>query len=191
MLLHVPSGPTWGQKCIKKLKWVLFWGYAFGCYPKIFQKYGAFFHSANFYQKEKRLLSMENASLLQQQKRQGRHRLLFSSWIIVSLPYVLNKLSIWAGTVCLNVTRSQESIPPAYVAWRAGTTTLFLLGSLPQNRLFKNSSTVCVLKMVKKTKGTICWGPDFKFRKKWYLILKRESLFLKKEIWDSIELISR
>ncbi len=25
---------------------------------------------------------------------------------------------------------AQESIPPAYVAWRAGTTTLFLLGSL-------------------------------------------------------------
>ncbi len=24
---------------------------------------------------------------------------------------------------------SRESIPPAYVAWRAGTTTLFLLGS--------------------------------------------------------------
>jgi hypothetical protein len=24
---------------------------------------------------------------------------------------------------------SKESIPPAYVAWRAGTTTLFLLGS--------------------------------------------------------------
>ncbi len=27
---------------------------------------------------------------------------------------------------------SKESIPPAYVAWRAGTTTLFLLGSWPQ-----------------------------------------------------------
>ncbi len=26
-------------------------------------------------------------------------------------------------------TYSKESIPPAYVAWRAGTTTLFLLGS--------------------------------------------------------------
>ncbi len=26
---------------------------------------------------------------------------------------------------------SKESIPPAYVAWRAGTTTLFLLGSWP------------------------------------------------------------
>jgi hypothetical protein len=24
---------------------------------------------------------------------------------------------------------SKESIPPVYVAWRAGTTTLFLLGS--------------------------------------------------------------
>jgi hypothetical protein len=26
---------------------------------------------------------------------------------------------------------SKESIPPAYVAWRASTTTLFLLGSYP------------------------------------------------------------
>ncbi len=26
---------------------------------------------------------------------------------------------------------SKEPIPPAYVAWRAGTSTLFLLGSLP------------------------------------------------------------
>ncbi len=26
---------------------------------------------------------------------------------------------------------SKESIPPAYVAWRAGTTTLYLLGSQP------------------------------------------------------------
>ncbi len=26
---------------------------------------------------------------------------------------------------------ARESIPPAYVAWRAGTTTLLLLGSLP------------------------------------------------------------
>ncbi len=26
---------------------------------------------------------------------------------------------------------SKESIPPAYVAWRAGTTALFLLGSYP------------------------------------------------------------
>ncbi len=34
----------------------------------------------------------------------------------------------------------KESIPPAYVAWRAGTTTLFLLGSQPP-RLYENSST--------------------------------------------------
>jgi hypothetical protein len=27
------------------------------------------------------------------------------------------------------VIESKEAIPPAYVAWRAGTTTLFLLGS--------------------------------------------------------------
>jgi hypothetical protein len=29
---------------------------------------------------------------------------------------------------CLGID-SKESIPPAYVAWRAGTTNLFLLGS--------------------------------------------------------------
>jgi hypothetical protein len=33
---------------------------------------------------------------------------------------------------------SKESISPA---WRAGTTTLFLLGSYSTHRLFKNSST--------------------------------------------------
>ncbi len=37
---------------------------------------------------------------------------------------------------------SKESIPPVYVALRAGTTTPFLLGSSP-HRLFKNSSTGC------------------------------------------------
>ncbi len=31
--------------------------------------------------------------------------------------------------------------PPAYVTWRAGKTTLFLLGSYSPQRLFKNSST--------------------------------------------------
>jgi hypothetical protein len=35
---------------------------------------------------------------------------------------------------------SKERIPPAYVAWRAGTITLFLLGPSPQ-RLIKNSSS--------------------------------------------------
>jgi hypothetical protein len=29
----------------------------------------------------------------------------------------------------VKVKESMESIPPAYVAWRAGTTTIFLLGS--------------------------------------------------------------
>jgi hypothetical protein len=36
---------------------------------------------------------------------------------------------------------SNESIPPAYVALRAGTKTLFLLGSYSFHGLFKNSST--------------------------------------------------
>jgi len=31
---------------------------------------------------------------------------------------------------------SKESIPPAYVAWRAGTTILFLLGSYGPHRFF-------------------------------------------------------
>jgi hypothetical protein len=33
------------------------------------------------------------------------------------------------GMVFLNFYGAQESIPPAFVAWRAGTTNLFLLGS--------------------------------------------------------------
>ncbi len=33
---------------------------------------------------------------------------------------------------------SKESIPPAYLAWRAGTTTLFLLCSYIRHRLFIN-----------------------------------------------------
>jgi hypothetical protein len=33
--------------------------------------------------------------------------------------------------VFLNFYRAQKSIPPAYVAWRAGTRTLFLLGFWP------------------------------------------------------------
>ncbi len=32
-------------------------------------------------------------------------------------------------TVFLTFKGAQESIPPAYVAWKADTTTLFLLGS--------------------------------------------------------------
>jgi hypothetical protein len=39
-------------------------------------------------------------------------------------------------TVFLNFQGAQESIPPAYVAWRAGTTTLFLLSSYNPHRLF-------------------------------------------------------
>ncbi len=35
---------------------------------------------------------------------------------------------------------SQEPIPPGFVAWRAGTTTLYSVPS--PHRLFKNSSTV-------------------------------------------------
>ncbi len=37
---------------------------------------------------------------------------------------------------------SKESIPPAYIAWRAGTTTLFLYLVPSPLRLFKNSNTV-------------------------------------------------
>jgi hypothetical protein len=36
----------------------------------------------------------------------------------------------------------KEWIPPAYVAWRDGTKTLFLLGAYSLHRLFKNSSSV-------------------------------------------------
>jgi hypothetical protein len=37
---------------------------------------------------------------------------------------------------------SKESIPPAYVAWRAGTTTLFLLGSWPPYIVLKFSHSI-------------------------------------------------
>jgi hypothetical protein len=65
-------------------------------------------------------------------------------------------MSITAGNDCdsINVVRdgifkllmspgfdSKESIPPAYVAWRAGTTFLFLLDSQPSIYCSKNSST--------------------------------------------------
>jgi hypothetical protein len=36
---------------------------------------------------------------------------------------------------------SKESIPPAYVAWRASTTTLYSYSLPSPHRLFKNSST--------------------------------------------------
>jgi hypothetical protein len=32
---------------------------------------------------------------------------------------------------------SKESFPPAYVAWRAGTITLFLLGSYSPHEMFE------------------------------------------------------
>ncbi len=51
----------------------------------------------------------------------------------------------WARTykcLCSPGIDSKEWVPPAYVAWRAGTITLFLLGSFPSpHRLFKNSSS--------------------------------------------------
>ncbi len=47
-------------------------------------------------------------------------------------------LSVSWARIC-NV--AQESIPPAYVAWRAGTTTIFLLGSYPPSIVIKISST--------------------------------------------------
>jgi hypothetical protein len=43
------------------------------------------------------------------------------------------------------MNRSKKSIPPAYVAWRAGTITLFSPRFLAPHRLFKNSSTVSSL----------------------------------------------
>ncbi len=44
---------------------------------------------------------------------------------------------------------SKERIPPAYVAWRAGTKTLFLLGSYSPHRLCKNSSWAGICSRVK------------------------------------------
>ncbi len=62
---------------------------------------------------------------------------------------------------------SKEWIPPAYVAWRAGTINLFLLGAYSPHRLFKNSSSVANQTMpcwlegegVKTTENKIHWPP--------------------------------
>jgi len=56
-------------------------------------------------------------------------------------------------------TDSKEPIPPGCVAWRAGTTTLFLLSS---HRLFKNSSTGFSLKaeLFHKKPWQIIWTTD-------------------------------
>ncbi len=40
----------------------------------------------------------------------------------------LPNLVLWIRDILVRI-RIHESIPPAYVAWRVGTTTLFLLGS--------------------------------------------------------------
>jgi hypothetical protein len=47
-------------------------------------------------------------------------------------PFVISRIQ---EAVFLNFNRAKESIPPAYVAWRAGKTTLFLLGSYPYRLL--------------------------------------------------------
>jgi hypothetical protein len=44
---------------------------------------------------------------------------------------------------------SKESIPPGFVARRAGTTTLFLLGSYSPHSLLYNSSTVAASGLVR------------------------------------------
>jgi hypothetical protein len=50
---------------------------------------------------------------------------------------------------------SEESIPKAYVAWRAGTRTLFLYSVLSPHRLFKNSSTGDHFRVgIKENKGS-------------------------------------
>ncbi len=46
---------------------------------------------------------------------------------------------------------SKEWIPPAYVAWRPGTITIFLLGSYSPHRLFKNSSSELIVISFKKS----------------------------------------
>jgi len=52
---------------------------------------------------------------------------------------------------------SKLSIPPAYVAWRAGTTALFLLESVPSpHTLFKNSSTVGEVATVRISSLIVC-----------------------------------
>ncbi len=49
----------------------------------------------------------------------------------VHSPSAIFLFCFFPETVFFNLYGAQESIPPAYVAWQAGTTTLFLLGSQP------------------------------------------------------------
>ncbi len=51
---------------------------------------------------------------------------------------------------------SMESIPPAHIAWRAGTTTLFLLVSQPPQIVLKFQQ--CVFKLRATTESTIKEG---------------------------------
>ncbi len=49
--------------------------------------------------------------------------------------YTVKKVTIFsspAGMSLIILKRAQESIPPAYVAWRAYTTTLFVLETIPE-----------------------------------------------------------
>jgi hypothetical protein len=53
----------------------------------------------------------------------------------------------------------KESIPPAYVAWQAGTTNLFLYSIPIPYRLFKNSSTESLtIKMFVENGGMTAWN---------------------------------
>jgi hypothetical protein len=60
----------------------------------------------------------------------------------------------YSETIFLKLLRipgigSKESIPPAYVAWRVGTTTLFLFGSWPPQVVLKEVETGYVKKKIK------------------------------------------
>ncbi len=72
---------------------------------------------------------------------QGRRRCLEQGWRWSSHRYDLHWARIFKRIWSPGID-PKEWIPPAYVAWRAGTITLFLLGSYSPHRLFKNSSSV-------------------------------------------------
>ncbi len=84
-----------------------------------------------FYSVADKLTHKSKEKFLVTYKRIGRGVGLSSVYITtLGLVYVTNRARIFK---LLRSTRidSKDSIPPAYVAWRAGTTILFLLSSQP------------------------------------------------------------
>ncbi len=89
-------------------------------------------------------------------KKNWQKNSIFHKWIVYIFcvgsikkakePIIIQEYSLYKARI-FKILRSpgidsKESIPPAYVAWRAGTITLSLCSVPSPHRLFKNSSSV-------------------------------------------------